>query len=106
MSFWDKKKAIRLFQKLPFSSTFIKTPHIKNLNNIDLFHELPFYDKLSIVKLSVAFARYEKSYKMELIDSKDQLVQLEASKSKNETKTNPNNNISLQKKIKTNKTRI
>ena len=47
-----------------------------------------------------------KSYKMELTDSKDHLVQLEASKSKNETKTNPNNNISLQKKIKTNKTRI
>ena len=52
----------------------------KRLQNIDLLHELPFYDKLSIEKISKAFKRYGKSYRIEIIDSKDALVQLEASK--------------------------
>ena len=53
----------------------------KRLQNIDLLHELPFYDKLSIEKISEAFKRYAKSYRIEIIDSKDALVQFEASKS-------------------------
>ena len=44
-------------------------------------HELPFYDELSIVKISEAFKGYARSHKIEIIDSKDPLVQLEASKS-------------------------
>ena len=46
-----------------------------------MLHELPFYDKLSIVKRSQAFKRYAGSYKIEIIVSKDPLVQLEPSKS-------------------------
>ena len=46
-----------------------------------MLHELPFYDKLSIVKRSQAFERYAGSYNIEIIVSKDPLVQLEPSKS-------------------------
>ena len=46
-----------------------------------MLHEYPFYDKISIVKISQAFKRYARSYKMEILDSKDPLFQLEASKS-------------------------
>ena len=36
-----------------------------------MLHEHPFCDELSIVKISQAFRRYAKSYKIETIDSKD-----------------------------------
>ena len=50
MSFWDEKEAKRLFQKLPFLNIIIEKPRIKDLKNIDLLHELPFYDEKRIVK--------------------------------------------------------
>ena len=59
----------------------IEKPEIKELSNIELFHELPFYDELSITKVSKAFKRYARSYKVEIVDSRDPLVRLEASKS-------------------------
>ena len=46
-----------------------------------LLQELPFYDDLSIVKNSNAFSGYARSYKVEIVDKKDPLVQLEVSKS-------------------------
>ena len=79
--FCHEKETKRLFQKLPFYNVLIEKPRIKRLKNLDLLHELPFYDKLSILKKSKAFKRYARSYKIEIIDSKDPLVQLEASKS-------------------------
>ena len=45
-----------------------------------MLHENPFYDELSIVKISQAFRRYAKRNKIEIIDSKDPLALLEASK--------------------------
>ena len=75
---WDAKK---LFKILLLYNTFIEKPEIKNLSNIKLLQELPFYDELSIVKNSNAFSGYARSYKVEIIDKKDPLVQLEASKS-------------------------
>ena len=45
-------------------------------------HELPFYDELSIAEISQAFKTYARNYKIEIIDSKDPLAQLEASKSR------------------------
>ena len=45
-----------------------------------MLHELPFYDELSLLKILEAFKRYARSHKIEIIDSKDPLVQLEASK--------------------------
>ena len=81
MSFWGQKEAKRLFQKLPFYNVLIEKPHIKYTKNIDLLHEIQFYYKLNVVKISEAFKRYAKSYKIEIIDSKDPLVQLEVNKS-------------------------
>ena len=46
-----------------------------------MLHELPFYDELSVVEISKAFKRYARSYKIEIIDTKDLLAQLEANKS-------------------------
>ena len=79
-----KKKQKILFQKLPFYNVLIEKPLIKHLKKIYLLHELPFYDELDIVEIShfyIAFKRYARIYKIEIIDSKDPLVQLEASKS-------------------------
>ena len=44
-------------------------------------HELPFYDELSITEVSKAFKRYARSYKVEIIDFKDPLIELESRKS-------------------------
>ena len=44
-------------------------------------HELRLYDELSITEVSKAFKRYARGYKVEIVDHKDHLVQLEASKS-------------------------
>ena len=51
-------------------------PSIKRVKNIDLLHELPFYDKLSAVKLSESFQRYTRNCKTKIMDSKDPLVPL------------------------------
>ena len=74
---WDAKK---LFQILPFYNTFIEKPDIKKLSNVKLLQELPFYDDLSIVKNDSAFGGYARSYKIEIVDKRDPLVQLESSK--------------------------
>ena len=81
MRFWDEKEAKKLFQELPFYNVLIEKPHIKRLKTIDLLHELPFYDDISILKISEAYERYEGSYRIEIKDSKDPLTQLEVSKS-------------------------
>ena len=70
-----------LFKVLPFFNTFIEKPEIKKLSNIKLLQELSFYDELSIVKNLNAFSGYARSYKVEIVDQKDSLVQLQASKS-------------------------
>ena len=57
ISFWDVKEAKWLFQKLQFYNLFIEKPSIKRLKNINLPHELTFYDKLSIEKILKAFKR-------------------------------------------------
>ena len=44
-------------------------------------HELPFYVELSITEVSKVFKRYARSCKVEIVDHKDPLLQLEASKS-------------------------
>ena len=75
---WDTKKE---FQTLPYYKTFIEKPEVKKLSNVKLLQELPFYDELSIVKNSNAFSGYAKNYKVEIVDKKDPLVQLQASKS-------------------------
>ena len=51
MSFWNEKETKILFKKLPFYNASINKPYIKSPNNINLLHELPFYDELIIVKI-------------------------------------------------------
>ena len=46
-----------------------------------MLHEPPFHDELSVVEMSKAFKRFARSYKVEIIDAKDPLAQLEGSKS-------------------------
>ena len=56
-------------------------PIIKRLKNIDLLAELPFYNQLNIIRTDNTFSGYAMSYKVEIVDKKDLIVQLEASKS-------------------------
>ena len=69
------------FKELPFLNVSIEKPKIKRLKNIDLSYELPFYNQLNIIKTDHAFSGYVMSYKVETVDKKDMIVQLEASKS-------------------------
>ena len=70
------------FKELPFYNVSIDKSKIKRLKNIDLLAELPFYDKLNIIKTDHAFSGYAMSYKVEIVDKKDLIVQLQASKSR------------------------
>ena len=79
-AFRDQNEAKILFQRLRFYNTFSEQPKITDLKHIDLLQELPFYDELNIYKISKAFPWYARNYKVEIIDLKDTLVQLEASK--------------------------
>ena len=65
---------------LPFFNTYIEKPEVKKLNNVELLKELPFYDKLSIVKNKTAFNGYAQRYKIEIVDKRDVIVQLKATK--------------------------
>ena len=51
--FWNEKEAKKL--TLPFYNVSIEKPEIKKLSNVELLHELPFYDELSITEVSKAF---------------------------------------------------
>ena len=80
MSVWDKKER-KLFQNLLFYNFLIDKPKIKHLRNIDLLHEPLVYNDLSAAEISKTFKGYARSYKIEIVDLKDLLAQLEASKS-------------------------
>ena len=67
--------------ELPFFNVSIDKPKIKRLKNIDLLAELPFYDQLNIIRTEHAFSGYAMSYKLEIVDKTDLIVQLETSKS-------------------------
>ena len=73
---WDANK---MFQVFRFYNTSIEKAKFKKLNNIELLKELPLYDELSIVKTKTAFSGYAQSYKIEIVDKKDVIVQLKAS---------------------------
>ena len=47
------------------------------MNNVQLLKELPLnYDELSIIKNKTAFNGYAQSYKIEIVDKRDVIVQL------------------------------
>ena len=49
--FSNEKEAKELFQMLPLYNVLIGKPKIKHLSNIELLHELPFYDELSVAEI-------------------------------------------------------
>ena len=73
---WDESE---IFKILPFYDTYIERPKIKKLRNVQLMKELPFYDELSIAENKTAFNGYGRSYKIEIVDKKDVIVQLNSS---------------------------
>ena len=46
-----------------------------------MLHKIPFYDGLSIERISQAFRKFARSFEIEITNSKHPLVELEASKS-------------------------
>ena len=69
------------FKELPFYNVPIEKPITKPLKNVDLLAELPFYNQLNIIRTDHAFSGYAMSYKVEIVDKKDLIVQLETSRS-------------------------
>ena len=69
------------FKELPFYNKPMEKPEVKRLKNIDRLAELPFYEQLSVIKTNQVFRGYAMSQKVEIIERKDPIVQLEASKS-------------------------
>ena len=69
---------ISYFKELPFHNKPIEKP-VKRFKNIDPSAELPFYEQLSVIKTDQGFKGYPLSYKVEIIETKDPIVQLEAS---------------------------
>ena len=69
------------FKELPFYNQPIEQAKIKQLTNFNLLTEQPFYEKLDIIKTNQAFSGYAMSYKVEIVERKDLILQLEASKS-------------------------
>ena len=65
------------FKKLSFYNKQIEKSKIKRLKNIDLLSELPFYKELNVIKTNHAFRGYAMSYKVEIIERKDSINQLE-----------------------------
>ena len=72
--------AVDYFKELPFYNKSVKKSKVKRLKSIDQLAELPFYEQLSIIKTDQAFEGYVMSYKVEITERKDPIVQLEASK--------------------------
>ena len=69
------------FKQLPFYNKHIEKLKIKLLKNTDLLSELLFYEELNVIKTNHAFRGYAMSYKVEIIEKKDPIKQLKASKS-------------------------
>ena len=73
--------AVDYFKELPFYNKPIKNPKAKRIKNIDRLSELLFYDQLNVVKINQAFRGYEMLYRVEIVERKVSIVQLQASKS-------------------------
>ena len=68
-----------IFQILPFYNSYIDRPNVKKLSNFQLLKELPVYDELNIAKNKTSFSGYGRSYKIEIVDKKDVVLQLKSS---------------------------
>ena len=76
----NNSNGVNYFKELPFYNTPIEKPKIKHLKNIDLLAEQPFYEQLNITKINQAFRGYAMSYKVEIVERKNLILQLGASK--------------------------
>ena len=72
---------VEYFKELPFYNKHIEKTKIKRLKHLDLLSELPFYEELNVIKTNHAFRRNAISYKVQLVEKKDPIKQLEAIKS-------------------------
>ena len=72
--------AVSYFKELSFYNKPIKKPKVKCLKNIDRLGEIPFYEQLNVITTEQALSDYAASYKVEIVERKDPIVQLEASK--------------------------
>ena len=69
------------FKELLFFNVSIEKPKIKRLKNVDLLAKLPFHEQPDIIKTNQAFKGCAMSYKVEIVEKKNLIVQLEVSKS-------------------------
>ena len=68
---------------LPFYNVlidFVKSDAVNRYCNVKFMSELPFYKDLSVEEVSEAFKRHDKSYRVEIVDKKDPMIQLYSSK--------------------------
>ena len=70
--------AVDYFKELFFYNKSIQKPKVENICQLS---KLPFYEQLSVIKTNQAFRGYAMSYKVEIIERKYPIVQLEPSKS-------------------------
>ena len=68
---------INYFKELPFFNVNIDKPKIKRLSDINLLPELPFYERLGVIKTDQRSSGYARSYKVEIAEKKDPILQLE-----------------------------
>ena len=71
---------IDYFKELPLYNKPIKKPKVKRLKDVDQLIEIPFYEQLDVIKTDEAFSGYAMSYKVQIVERKDPIVQLKASK--------------------------
>ena len=69
------------FKEHSFHNKHIEKPKVKCFKNNDLLTELPFYEDLNVIKTNHVFRGYAISYEVKLVEKKDPIKQLEASKS-------------------------
>ena len=70
-----------LSKNFPFIINKSKKSKVKRLKNFVRLAELPFYKQLSVIKTNQAFIGNAMSCKVEIIERKAPIVQLEGSKS-------------------------
>ena len=76
MTILSKINEVTYFKEFPFCDSFIEKPKIKHLRDINLLAELPFYERLSVIKTDQAFSGYVKSNKVEIVEKKILLYNL------------------------------
>ena len=72
--------ALDYFKELLFYNKPIKKPKVKLLKDIDQLIQFSFNEQLDVIITDEAFSGYEMSYKVQIVERKDPVVQLKSSK--------------------------